>query len=89
MIADGLIQKVTTEHEFKFNFNSPEKLPPPVLAFDNVAFAYSGNMVNCINQLNLTCLLERCIIFKSRISNRYGFPYRSRRSQWSWEIYTS
>ncbi|KAF9577894.1 hypothetical protein BGW38_006617 [Lunasporangiospora selenospora] len=44
MEAAGLIEKVDPPLIFKFRFSDTDKLPPPVLAFDEVAFAYSGNM---------------------------------------------
>ncbi|KAK8041170.1 ABC transporter [Apiospora phragmitis] len=42
MIEAGLIEKVVDDREFKFRFAEAEKLPPPVLSFDNVTFSYSG-----------------------------------------------
>lgn len=48
MEADGLIQKVEKEAAFSFRFTDPEKLPPPVLSFDDVAFAYSGNIKDAL-----------------------------------------
>jgi ATP-binding cassette subfamily F protein 2 len=42
MHDDGLIEKVSEERDFKFRFADADKLPPPVLAFDNVTFSYSG-----------------------------------------------
>jgi len=38
----GLTEKVTSEHTFKFNFPECERLPPPILMFENVAFSYDG-----------------------------------------------
>ena len=43
MEADGLIQPVVPDKVFTFRFPEVEKLPPPVLAFDNMSFSYSGN----------------------------------------------
>lgn len=43
MIEAGLIEKVVEEREFKFRFADAEKLPPPVLSFDDVTFSYSGD----------------------------------------------
>jgi ATP-binding cassette subfamily F protein 2 len=43
MIADGLIEPVVADRVFEFRFADVEKLPPPVLSFDNVTFSYSGN----------------------------------------------
>ncbi|KAI1852377.1 hypothetical protein JX265_003856 [Neoarthrinium moseri] len=43
MHDDGLIEKVVDDREFKFRFGDADKLPPPVLAFDDVTFSYSGD----------------------------------------------
>ncbi|KAI8048631.1 P-loop containing nucleoside triphosphate hydrolase protein [Syncephalis plumigaleata] len=48
MEADGLIQKVEPPPGYKFRFNETTKLPPPVLSFENVFFAYSGRMEDCL-----------------------------------------
>lgn len=42
MEADGLIQPVVPDKVFSFRFPEVEKLPPPVLAFDDMSFSYSG-----------------------------------------------
>jgi len=42
MEADGLTEKVVDPPLYKFDFADCEKLPPPVLAFNNVSFSYSG-----------------------------------------------
>ncbi|KAI5790316.1 P-loop containing nucleoside triphosphate hydrolase protein [Geopyxis carbonaria] len=43
MEADGLIQPVAVDRVFSFRFADVDKLPPPVLSFDDVTFSYSGN----------------------------------------------
>ncbi|CDO56078.1 hypothetical protein DV495_001024 [Geotrichum candidum] len=43
MEADGLVEKVIPDRVFSFRFPPVEKLPPPVLSFDDVSFSYSGN----------------------------------------------
>ncbi|MCJ1445524.1 MAG: ABC transporter ATP-binding protein arb1 [Stictis urceolatum] len=43
MEADGFIEKVQEDRVFTFRFADVEKLPPPVLSFDDVTFSYSGN----------------------------------------------
>ncbi|KAH0425845.1 ATP-binding cassette sub-family f member 2 [Colletotrichum camelliae] len=43
MEADGFIQPVIPDKVFTFRFADVEKLPPPVLSFDNVTFSYSGD----------------------------------------------
>ncbi|KAF4324527.1 hypothetical protein BBO99_00001760 [Phytophthora kernoviae] len=40
MVRDGLTEKVEHEAVGDFKFPNPEKLPPPVLMFQNVAFGY-------------------------------------------------
>ncbi|RKP30946.1 hypothetical protein METBISCDRAFT_15087 [Metschnikowia bicuspidata] len=42
MEADGLIQPVVPDKVFSFRFPDVENLPPPVLAFDNMSFSYTG-----------------------------------------------
>jgi ATP-binding cassette subfamily F protein 2 len=42
MEADGFIQPVVSDRVFTFRFADVEKLPPPVLSFDDVSFSYSG-----------------------------------------------
>jgi ATP-binding cassette subfamily F protein 2 len=42
MYAAGLTPPVTKEKHFRFSFPHCDKLPPPVLPFVNVSFAYSG-----------------------------------------------
>ncbi|KAI1318553.1 hypothetical protein EDD11_006243 [Mortierella claussenii] len=54
MEAAGLVEKVDPPMLFKFKFADTDKLPPPVLAFDEVGFAYSGNMKDALyNGVNL------------------------------------
>ena len=54
MEAEGLVEKVENPRAFRFNFLNVEKLPPPVLAFDNVSFSYSGKVEECLyKNLNL------------------------------------
>lgn len=43
MEADGFIQPVIPDKVFTFRFPDVDKLPPPVLSFDDVSFSYSGN----------------------------------------------
>ncbi|CAO3571827.1 unnamed protein product [Mortierella alpina] len=48
MEAAGLVEKVDPPLLFKFKFSDTDKLPPPVLAFDEVGFAYSGDMKDAL-----------------------------------------
>lgn len=42
MEAAGLIEKVETPRPLHFHFEDIRKLPPPIIAFNEVAFSYSG-----------------------------------------------
>ncbi|KAI4602087.1 ABC transporter ATP-binding protein arb1 [Pestalotiopsis sp. 9143b] len=42
-ILENLVEKPKVDREFKFRFGDADKLPPPVLAFDEVTFSYSGD----------------------------------------------
>lgn len=46
MEADGLIQPVVPDRVFNFSFSEVERLPPPVLSFDEISFSYDGNPAN-------------------------------------------
>jgi len=55
MEAAGLVEKVVPDPVFTFRFKDCGKLPPPVLGFDEVGFAYSGQMKDLLyNNLNLS-----------------------------------
>lgn len=42
MEAAGLIEKVEAPRPLRFHFEDIRKLPPPIIAFNDVAFSYSG-----------------------------------------------
>jgi len=48
MEADGFIQPVHQDRVFSFRFADVEKLPPPVLALDDVTFSYSGEKTDLL-----------------------------------------
>lgn len=48
MEAAGFIEKVIEPKALYFNFEDVRKLPPPIIAFNDVSFAYSGNMKDCL-----------------------------------------
>ena len=50
MEADGFTKPVVQERTFQFKFPECDKLPPPVLPFIDVSFAYSGKMEDCLYQ---------------------------------------
>lgn len=57
MEAAGLIEKVEQPRQLRFNFEDVNKLPPPIIAFDNVAFSYSGKKEDYLYQ-NLSFGIE-------------------------------
>ncbi|OMJ17099.1 putative ABC transporter ATP-binding protein [Smittium culicis] len=48
MEAAGLIEKVIPPMKYSFRFADVQKLPPPVLSFDQVAFSYDGKIENAL-----------------------------------------
>ncbi len=48
MEADGFIEKVPEHRAFDFTFMSAGPLPPPVLAFNDMTFSYSGRLEDAI-----------------------------------------
>ncbi|KAF7348449.1 hypothetical protein MVEN_01361900 [Mycena venus] len=50
MEAAGLIEKIEVGKPLRFNFEDIRKLPPPIIAFDQVAFAYSGKKQDYLYQ---------------------------------------
>jgi ATP-binding cassette subfamily F protein 2 len=42
MEAAGLLEPIEKPKHLNFRFEDVQKLPPPILAFDEVAFSYSG-----------------------------------------------
>lgn len=50
MEAAGLIEKIEIPKTLRFNFDDVGKLPPPILAFNNVAFSYSGKREDYLYQ---------------------------------------
>ncbi|KAG8922205.1 hypothetical protein FRC01_014337, partial [Tulasnella sp. 417] len=50
MEAAGLIEKVEVPRPLRFNFEDIQKLPPPIIAFNEVAFSYSGKQEDYLYQ---------------------------------------
>ena len=62
MKADGLIEKPEEERRFKFRFPDCALLPSPVLACDDVGFAYSGDMKDALyTNVNCGVDMDSCI----------------------------
>jgi ATP-binding cassette subfamily F protein 2 len=50
MEAAGLVQKVEQPKQLSFHFTDVAKLPPPNIAFSDVAFSYSGEKKDYLYQ---------------------------------------
>lgn len=50
MEAAGLIEPVAQPRPLRFNFEDIRKLPPPIIAFNDVAFSYSGKREDFLYQ---------------------------------------
>lgn len=62
MEAAGLIEKVETPKPLRFNFEDIGRLPPPIIAFDDVAFSYSGRKEDYLYQhLSFGIDMDSCI----------------------------
>jgi len=56
MIAEGLTDKPLADPRYRFRFPDAEKLPPPVMSFNQVSFSYSGNKEDYLyNQQDISC----------------------------------
>ena len=64
MEAAGLVEKVETPRPLRFHFEDISKLPPPIIAFDSVAFSYSGEKKDYLYQ-NLSFGIEWVSFFFS------------------------
>jgi ATP-binding cassette subfamily F protein 2 len=64
MEAAGLIKPIYVPKQLRFNFEDVRKLPPPIIAFNDVAFSYSGSEkdflykdlsfgIECVDRLRL------------------------------------
>lgn len=62
MEAAGLVEKVETPKPLRFNFEDIGRLPPPIIAFDDVAFSYSGRKEDYLYQhLSFGIDMDSCI----------------------------
>mmetsp|Transcript_17588 Transcript_17588/g.33463 ORF Transcript_17588/g.33463 Transcript_17588/m.33463 type:complete len:600 (+) Transcript_17588:95-1894(+) len=62
MKADGLIERPEEPPVFKFNFPECERLPSPVLALNDVGFAYSGEMKDALyKKVNCGVDMDSCV----------------------------
>jgi len=54
MEAAGLVEQIYVPRQLRFNFEDVGKLPPPIIAFSDVAFSYDGDMKHALyKDLNL------------------------------------
>lgn len=65
----GLTPPVQHESTFHFKFPDCDKLPPPVLPFQDVSFAYSGKDKDCLYRVcNAYPKLAICVLFSNEIA---------------------
>lgn len=70
MEAAGLIEKIEVPRPLRFNFEDISKLPPPILAFNDVAFSYSGKKEDYLYQglsFGIECVTSFDVWFMSII----------------------
>jgi ATP-binding cassette subfamily F protein 2 len=84
MEAAGLIEKVEIPKPLNFRFENIRKLPPPILAFNEVAFSYSGKRADFLYQ-KLSFGIESVSCYITRysslcIDSQHGFTHRHFRS---------
>ena len=48
MEAAGLVQKIAKDVSITFQFQETSKLPPPIIAFNEVGFSYDGDIKNAL-----------------------------------------
>lgn len=48
MEAAGLVEKIAKDINITFAFQETSKLPPPIIAFNEVGFSYDGNIKNAL-----------------------------------------
>ena len=86
MEAAGLIEKIEQVKPLRFNFEDVAKLPPPILAFNDVAFSYSGKPEDYLYK-NLSFGIEYVYLFAaappcgSFVSAQHGLAHSDRRSK--------
>ena len=73
MEAAGLTPPVQHESTFHFQFPDCDKLPPPVLPFQDVSFAYSGKDQDCLYRVSLLFLQT---FFRAADVLSHGSPCR-------------
>jgi ATP-binding cassette subfamily F protein 2 len=66
MEAAGLVESVHIPRPLRFNFEDVGKLPPPIIAFSDVAFSYDGDMKHALYQdlslgIELVSRLHLCL----------------------------
>ena len=86
MEAAGLVEKVETPKPLRFNFEDIRKLPPPIIAFNEVAFSYSGKPEDYLYK-NLSFGIECVFLFAaaplwgSSVCAQHGLAHSDRRSK--------
>lgn len=79
MEAAGLIEKVETLRPLRFNFEDVRKLPPPIIAFDEVAFSYSGKAEDYLYKklsFGIECVFPSHLAILTRLTRRGSMDSR-------------
>jgi ATP-binding cassette subfamily F protein 2 len=69
MEAAGLVEKIEPGKQLRFNFEDVRKLPPPIIAFDSVAFSYSGKKQDYLYEkisFGIEYVVLHCVFLISR-----------------------
>lgn len=78
MEAAGLIEKIEVPKLLNFRFEDVTRLPPPILALNEVAFSYSGKKQDYLYQ-NLSLAIEYASLYLLHIiladTQQHGLPH--------------
>ena len=81
MEAAGLIEKVENARPLRFHFEDVRKLPPPIIAFDEVAFSYSGKKEEYLYEhlsFGIECVSPLLVVWTILTQTlQYGFSCRN------------
>jgi ABC transporter len=91
MEAAGLVEKIEQKKPLHFNFEDIRKLPPPIIAFTDVAFSYSGKKEDYLYN-NLSFGIEFVLFYTygwlvlTDQIVQHGFSHSHSRCQWCRQI---
>jgi hypothetical protein len=91
MEAAGLVEKIELPKQLRFNFEGVRKMPPPIIAFNDVAFSYSGKMEDALYKdldFGIECVAAPAspssfpTLLADSIVTQYGFSRCNCRPKW-------